>query len=253
MNLKRILGGLKSYLPVRLAGYKGTGGTTAGNYCYAVMASAPLDQPALRARIQARRRRRDRPRRFIGLGLAALLSGTQRYHGLDVLEHASVEPNERVLGDLMRLFWERAPSSRRRALPDTPSAVAELCHPASVMYEVGCDERLSDATVEQLRAAIRAGATMERECPIRALVGAEPRVPPGGPRDLEVACRTWITCRHATTSRATWGSWGAGSSREASCPTRSSSRAPGRGHHGTITGGMARSHGSWCAASGPIT
>ena len=34
--MRLLLGGLKSYLPIRPAKYKGTGGTVSGAYCYTV-------------------------------------------------------------------------------------------------------------------------------------------------------------------------------------------------------------------------
>ena len=157
MNLRPILGGLKSYLPVRLASYKGTGGTTSGDYCYAVWLRhlSIIDRfvHPFRPRVVVELG----PGDSIGLGLAALLSGAQRYQGLDVLEHASVETNEKVLDDLVRLFRERAPIPDDQMFPLLHPRLPAHAYPANLVEEEGRDERLSDGAVAHLRSAIKAG------------------------------------------------------------------------------------------------
>ena len=93
MNPRLILGGLKSYLPVRPSAYTGTGGTTTGAYCYSVLMRhrSIIDRhvrpfhPKVVVELG--------PVDSIGLGLAMLLAGAHTYYGLDVLPHATAETN----------------------------------------------------------------------------------------------------------------------------------------------------------------
>ena len=48
------------------------------------------------------------PGASLGMGLAAVLSGVDRYYAFDVVAHANVERNLRALDELMELFHQRA-------------------------------------------------------------------------------------------------------------------------------------------------
>jgi predicted RNA methylase len=155
MNPRLILGGLKSYLPVRLSAYTGTGGTTTGAYCYSVWMRhlSIIDR-------HVRPFHSDvvvelGPGDSIGLGLAALLAGAERYYGLDVLEHASVQTNERVLDELVELFRERAPIPGDVAFPRLLPRLPSYAYPSGLFDETVLNERLSECYVSRLRAAIR--------------------------------------------------------------------------------------------------
>src|SRR5436305_500844 len=106
MDARLLLGGIKSYLPLPGAGYKGTGGTVTGAYCYAVwLRHLTLIARYLGGAAVPRGTVVELgPGDSIGLGLAAILSGSETYVGLDVLEHASNETNLRVLDELVAII-----------------------------------------------------------------------------------------------------------------------------------------------------
>jgi hypothetical protein len=83
-SARLVAGGLKSYLPVGKT-YTGTGGSDSARYCYAAwlrhLASFSDVAPELRPRVAAEMG----PGDSLGLGIAALLSGVERYAALDVL------------------------------------------------------------------------------------------------------------------------------------------------------------------------
>ena len=169
MNPRIILGGLKSYLlPVRLSTYTGTGGTTTGAYCYSVWMRhlSIIDRyvhpfrPGVVVELG--------PGDSIGLGLAALLTGAESYHGLDVLEHASVQTNERVFDELIELFRRRAPIPDEGAFPQLLPHLPSYSYPTRLLDEATLSERLSESYVSRLRAAIRnpgAGSSIHYSCP----------------------------------------------------------------------------------------
>lgn len=155
MNPRLILGGLKSYLPLPESSYKGTGGTTTGAYCYSVwmrhLSVIGRHVPAFRPSVVAELG----PGDSIGLGLAALLGGADRYYGLDVVEHASVDTNERVLDELIDLFRARAPIPDEKAFPRLLPRLPSYEYPAPLLDEATLNERLSRAYIDTLRAGIR--------------------------------------------------------------------------------------------------
>lgn len=154
MNLRLLLGGLKSYLPARMSAYTGTGGTTTGAYCYSVwmrhLSIITRHVPGFRPHVVVE----PGPGDSIGLGLAALLSGARTYHGLDVLEHASLDTNNRVLEELLQLFRARAALPDERAFPKLLPRLASYAYPAHLLDERVLEERLAEPFVSRLRAAI---------------------------------------------------------------------------------------------------
>jgi hypothetical protein len=169
MNPRLILGGLKSYLPVPAAKYKGTGGTVTGLYCYSVW----LRHLTLIARhvgaFQPRAMVELGPGDSIGLGLAALLTGVESYVGLDVLEHASPRTNVRVLDELVELFRRHAPIPDEHAFPLLHPRLHSYDFPERLLDERRLAERTSFQNVAALRTAVRQlgndGTPIQYRCP----------------------------------------------------------------------------------------
>ena len=108
INIKQLLYGMLTYVPgLSRFHAKGTGGLTA-RYCYAVW---------MRHLVMARRNGllKTHPRIVgelgpgdsVGIGLAALLSGSEMYYGMDVVRHASLRENIKILDELAGLFGKR--------------------------------------------------------------------------------------------------------------------------------------------------
>ena len=154
MNLRLLLGGLKSYLPIQFEGYKGTGGTVTGAYCYSVwlrhLSVIARHVPHFRPRVMVELG----PGDSIGVGLAALLSGVDRYVGLDVLDHARTETNLRVLDELVALFRQRAPVPGERDFPLLHPRLASYEYPSELVDDMTLDARLEPAFLQRIRSAI---------------------------------------------------------------------------------------------------
>ena len=102
-----ILTGIKTYIPGFSFTSKGTGGTISARYCYSVwlrhltMAyknglSTQLDTIAELG-----------PGDSIGIGLAALISGVNRYYAFDVVDYTSNKRNIEIFDELVDLFKKR--------------------------------------------------------------------------------------------------------------------------------------------------
>jgi hypothetical protein len=155
MSTRLLLGGLKSYLPLPAAKFKGTGGSVSGAYCYTVwLRHLSAIAHHLRHAVHPRTVVELGPGDSIGLGLAALLTGADRYIGLDVLAHASIETNLRVLDELVDLFRSRAPLPGDDEFPRLHPRLSSYAFPRHLVDEAVLTQRLSDAGVASLRAAI---------------------------------------------------------------------------------------------------
>jgi hypothetical protein len=172
MNARFLLGGVKSFLPIRLGSYKGTGGSITGRYCYSVWLRhlailhrhLPEFHPGVVVELG--------PGDSIGLGLAALLSGSERYIGLDVVEHASSEVNLSVLDELVTLFRARTRIPDATAFPQLLPHLDDYAFPLEALNMARLEQQLRDEFVYRLRAVLKyhgsAEELLQYKCPWKA-------------------------------------------------------------------------------------
>jgi hypothetical protein len=153
LSTRLIAGGIKSYLPVRKT-YTGTGGSDSARYCYAAwlrhLVSIGRVVPDLRPRVVAELG----PGDSLGLGLAALLSGAERYLALDVLAHTNVDVNLEVLDALAPFFRDRADIPSDEEFPELYPRVGTRSFPDDVLRRMALKVDASDERVASLRRAI---------------------------------------------------------------------------------------------------
>ncbi len=127
LRIKAILAGLATYVP----GYDylhATGGTDSARYCYSVWlrhlkllheAGALRGVPHTVAELG--------PGDSIGIGLAALLSGAERYYALDVVPYPDLKSNLAIFDELVRLFRERRADLGGTRVPGHAARARGLC------------------------------------------------------------------------------------------------------------------------------
>ena len=154
--LKTTIAGAISFFP----GYgkksqKGTGGTDSARYCYAVwmrhlmranrygLCSGVPDTVAELG-----------PGDSIGVGLAALLSGSSRYWGFDVIEHCDLEKNHDILQELVTLFESREPVPGADEFPFLKPVLNQEKFPHDILYSSLLSESLSTDRITGIHAAL---------------------------------------------------------------------------------------------------
>lgn len=148
INAKELLKGLISYVP---GGSKflgaATGGTDSARYCYAAwfkhlkvaLANGLPDAPRVVAEIG--------PGDTLGCGMAALISGVERYYALEKVDHAKTENNLLVFDELLELFGLQA------AVKDWELGVTlEPCR--TVLRDDRLDSALKPARLKEIREAV---------------------------------------------------------------------------------------------------
>lgn len=147
--------GMATFIPgVSRLRSKGTGGTDSARYCYSVwlrhvvMAAANgLDpHPAVIAELG--------PGDSLGIGLAGLLSGCDRYFAFDVVRHASTPGNLAILEELVRLFRERADIPGDSEFPHAKPKLQDYRFPSTILNDARLVESLDAARIATIRASL---------------------------------------------------------------------------------------------------
>ena len=155
MNFRQLAYGLASFLPfVPESLYKGTGGTSSAEYCYCVwlrhLVLARQGGMAEFPRVVAELG----PGDSIGVGLAALLSGAQRYLALDAMAHADTAANLGIFDALVELLRARTPIPGRDAFPEHTVELASYAFPGDLLDDERMAAALDPARVAALRRVV---------------------------------------------------------------------------------------------------
>ncbi len=154
--------GISEYLPVKSPGH-----TDSATYCYSVwlkhltlLRAHGLEQlPATVAELG--------PGESIGVGLAALLSGADHYIGLDVVAHSNPATNERILGELVRIYADRTPRPDK-GWPDFDPYLDERLFPSHILTEDVLRRSLAPNRIDAIRQAIRGAPAAQISAVYRA-------------------------------------------------------------------------------------
>jgi SAM-dependent methyltransferase len=93
------------------------------------------------------------PGESLGVGLCALLCGSDRYVGLDVVAHSSPEMNQRILEELIPLFRERA-SGHVKGWPDFSAYLDEQGFPSRILTAEILENALRRERIDDIRRAV---------------------------------------------------------------------------------------------------
>jgi hypothetical protein len=177
INLRQMAYGLLSYLPWTPASlYVGTGGTDSAEYCYAVWLRHLLYLQASGLESLPETVVELGPGDSIGVGLAAVACGVQRYVAVDVVEHAIAGRNLALLGRILELLRARAPMPGLDVFPEM-TFVPPGEFPAAMLTGAVLDAATAAGRSAWLAEQLRAGGG-EAFC-YRAPWHAEQVVAPG--------------------------------------------------------------------------
>jgi SAM-dependent methyltransferase len=155
LKTKALLSGLATYLPIP-RGKIPTGGTGSARYCYAVWfrhlllaraAGAIRGVPRVVAELG--------PGDSIGIGLAALLSGAERYFALDVVKYSNLRGNLAVLDELIELFRARAAIPDDREFPHLVPRLDDYSFPADLLPADELDKTLEPERIAEIRRSVK--------------------------------------------------------------------------------------------------
>jgi SAM-dependent methyltransferase len=155
LKTKALLAGLATWVP----GYdhvRTTGGTDSARYCYSVwlrhlsLAHASGRLPGGVPRVVAELG----PGDSIGIGVAALLSGAEKYYALDLVRYSDLRRSLVLFHELVRLFAAREPVPGASEFPALKPALDSDAFPRQILGDATLRAALDPGRVAEIRAAI---------------------------------------------------------------------------------------------------
>lgn len=155
MKLKQLIYGVASFVPgVSKYAAKRTGGTDSARYCYSVwlrhlvMAKSNGLNPFPKIVAELG------PGDSLGIGLAALISGCDKYFAFDVVEYANTERNVKIFDELVILFRNRTAIPGEDEFPKVEPYLKKYDFPADILDENRLQDALEKSRIEKIRDSI---------------------------------------------------------------------------------------------------
>ena len=180
-SLGLLLRGLLTFLPGWEDRFSiGTGGTVSARYCYSVWLRHLVlayehnliqGLPAAVAELG--------PGSSLGIGLAALISGSQSYTALDVVRSATGQANLRIFDELVGLFQQKVDLPGSDEFPNIKPPLQHLRFPSAILSDTHLEKCLAPERLAALRAALTQ-LSSDESCVTRRIMDASPityRVP----------------------------------------------------------------------------
>lgn len=151
MSSKQIIKGLLTFLLPRSMYSRHTGGTDSARYCYSVFLRHLVEIHAATGAIPLGRIAELGPGDSLGVGLAALIAGAERYYAFDAAPFSSRARNLQVFDELVGLFRGRADIPGRAEIPQIKPAISSEKFPFHILNDERMARALDPARIAALR------------------------------------------------------------------------------------------------------
>jgi len=153
--LRQIAYGLFTYLPyANKLRMKGTGGTVSARYCYSVWLRHLVLTYRNNFRCYPKVVAELGPGDSLGIGLAALISGSEKYFALDVVRHADIKRNESIFEELVDLFKGREPIPGNEEFPRVKPLIDCYDFPHDLLDGMHLEKALDRVRLDKIKRSI---------------------------------------------------------------------------------------------------
>jgi hypothetical protein len=169
MKYKIIIRGLLSYFPFLLKlvkkgkGSKGTGGTNSARYCYSVWMRHFIELKKAGFYKNPRTIAEIGPGDSMGIGLAAMLTGAEKYYAFDVIEHANLAMNLKVLDDLIVLLKNKTEIPGDDEFPKVNPKLDDYSFPGEYIKDFDLERLLDEKRIAHIKEALQKGKSGDFE------------------------------------------------------------------------------------------
>ncbi|HKQ14599.1 MAG TPA: methyltransferase domain-containing protein [Steroidobacteraceae bacterium] len=131
------------------------GGAQSARYCYSVWLRHLLHARENKLNVEPRNIAELGPGLSLGIGLAAILTGVERYYAFDVVAHQHAERNLAVFDELITLFKGRAAIPRNNEFPNIGPDLPAYEFPQHLLDNERIERNLRPERLARVREALR--------------------------------------------------------------------------------------------------
>jgi SAM-dependent methyltransferase len=155
MGLKHIIRGVLTYVPEldKILPNR-TGGTNSARYCYSVWLRHLILAQKANLSTCPRVVAEFGPGDSLGIGLAALLSGAQKYYAFDVVEYADTAVNLDIFDELIELFNKRETIPDQNEFPSLEPKLESYEFPQDILTDDKLRQNLAVDRIQTIRKSL---------------------------------------------------------------------------------------------------
>ena len=155
MYITPIVKGIATFIPVvRNFVERRTGGTDSARYCYAVWLRHLLMAHENGLSVLPKVVAEIGPGDSLGIGLAALISGAEKYYAFDIFKYANYERNTRILDELVDLYRKKENIPDEIEFPNLKPFLKSYKFPTYILDERHLTECLKQERIEKIRKSL---------------------------------------------------------------------------------------------------
>ena len=132
-----------------------TGGTCDARYCYSVWLRHLILAHENGFRSIPKALAEFGPGDSLGIGISALISGTEKYYALDVVKYSNVDVNIKIFDDLVNLFKEKTPVPDHKEFPQLKPFLKDYSFPKQIFPEDYLQKILNEDRLQKIRHSIK--------------------------------------------------------------------------------------------------
>jgi len=170
MKFSAIAKGLLTFVLPSSFYCRSTGGTDSARYCYSVYLRHLVVLDGVGANTEPKTIAEIGPGDSIGIGLAALIAGAERYYGFDVKAYSSAPRNHAIFDELVELFHQHAPIPGEEEFPRVKPYLDSYNFPAEILTDERLERALAPKRLARLRAELAPSAAKGDDCRVSYIV-----------------------------------------------------------------------------------
>jgi SAM-dependent methyltransferase len=159
MKLKYLLKGIIKSIPgiERIYNFHtNTGGTNSARYCYSVWLRHLTYAHEKGLRSLPEKIAELGPGDSLGIGLSALISGSEQYFGLDIVKYTDAEVNLKVFDELVILFKNKTPIPDENEFPLLKPKLMSYYFPDHILTDDHMSKMMDEVRLKRIRNSIKA-------------------------------------------------------------------------------------------------